>query len=119
MPRSRSLRRLSAQPWDAIYPGHGPPIRGAAAVATVQEYISHREQREAQIVSHLRPQNAKSAAELVGLRYRDRVLSWELRQAATETVYNHLLFLREKGMAEAVGSSHDHVSISARWVRAG
>lgn len=96
----QSLRRLhSEQTWRVIFPGHGPPV--AAAQHAIAEYISHREAREAQIASTLaqRDRSARgvTASELVAELYHDRVLSWELRQAATETVYNHLLFLREKG----------------------
>ena len=122
----QSLRRLhSEQTWRAIYPGHGPPI--AAAQHAIAEYISHREAREAQIVSHLAQRSHSAggitASELVADLYRDRVLSWELRQAATETVHNHLLFLKEKGQVHCnVGgagwSSGAAVGLGARWMRA-
>ena len=126
-----SLRRLHAtRPWTAIYPGHGPPILGAEAQRSIASYITHREEREAQIVSHLTSLASgggaggggmaggavasQTAAELVAALYRDRVLSFELRQAASETVYNHLLFLRDKGRVETVDGSGG--GLGSRWV---
>ena len=131
-----SLRRLhSTQQWAAIYPGHGPPIVGAEAQRSIAAYITHREERETQILNHLTelasgggsggdgpggavPVASQTASELVGALYRDRVLSFELRQAASETVYNHLIFLREKGCVETVDGSGG--GLGSRWtVRSG
>ena len=54
-----------------------------------------------------------TAASLVGTLYRDRYLTHELRQAATETIYNHLRHLAEKGRVRAAGSAF---GISTPWV---
>ena len=110
-----SLKRLhAARPaWSRIYPGHGPPI--ADGRRAVDEYIGHRQQREAQICEQLRgkpPAAAQSAGQLVGVLYRDRVLSPELRQAATETVHNHLVWLSAKGKVDCMDPLF---SIGARW----
>lgn len=118
-----SLRRLyAARPaWRRLYPGHGPPID--AAQHAIAEYIAHREAREAQIVQHLAPSGGAlgggvTASELVTVLYSDRHLSWELKQAATETVYNHLLFLSEKGQASPLHDAGAATHLGVRWVRA-
>jgi len=112
-----SLRRLSKTPWAAIYPGHGPPI--AAARQALLDYITHREQREAQIVEQLRPDGAGvTAAELVNVLYRDRPMPWVLKAAAAETVFNHLLFLREQGRADSLSTQGPTAVLGSRWVLA-
>jgi ribonuclease/clavin/mitogillin len=114
-----SLRRLhQSRQWAVVYPGHGPPIRGPLAQQAIADYIMHREQREDQIVRHLEATGGDGAApsELVSALYRDKVLTYELRQAAAETVYSHLVFLGEKGQVSTLdGSSRG--SLGARWVR--
>lgn len=114
-----SLRRLhQSRQWAVVYPGHGPPIRGPLAQQAIADYIMHREQREEQIVHHLEATGGDGAApsELVSALYRDKVLTYELRQAAAETVYSHLVFLGEKGQVSTLdGSSRG--SLGARWVR--
>ena len=57
---------------------------------------------------------SSSASELVSALYRDRPLTYELRQAAAETVYNHLVFLRAKGEVETLDGSRGH--LGSRWV---
>ena len=107
-----SLNRLQSTGFTTILPGHGPPI--ADGKRAVSEYIQHRMQRESQIAERLRSGREYSASQLVSEMYRDRILSHELRMAATETVYNHLRFLSEKGQARCV----EAVNMSARWVAA-
>jgi ribonuclease/clavin/mitogillin len=104
--------------WSTIYPGHGPPIAdGRRAVA---DYIGHRTQREQQILQQLArggAARAQSAGELVQILYRDRPLTPELRAAATENVYRHLVLLREKGtVCTDAGAS---ATLGARWTRCG
>lgn len=128
-----SLRQLRAarEPWRVIYPGHGPPIRAPRAQQAIDEYIAHREEREAQIVRHLQAlgrgagplpvllpvsataRSSSSASELVGALYRDRPLTFELRQAAAETVFSHLVFLRAKGEVETPDGPH--ANLGSRW----
>lgn len=112
-----SLARLRDDPhgWCTICPGHGPMVTDGRRA--VREYIEHRLQREAQILNELSlaqqsdclhgrgstcPHGGaadalQSARDLVESMYRDRSLSHELRMAATETVYSHLVWLRAKG----------------------
>ena len=115
----QSLRRLAERDWAAIFPGHGPPIRGRAARQAIVEYIGHREQRETQILHVLDRLGSGGASppELVHALYADKVLSFELRQAAAETVYNHLLFLHEKGQARPMLSASSSTGLASRWIR--
>ena len=122
-----SLARLRDDPqgWQRIYPGHGPMI--ADGRRTVREYIDHRQHREAQILRQMDAATpgvgALSPRDLVEVMYRDRPLSHELRAAATETVYNHLLWLRDKGhvvmhgKAGTDGGVVGRPDLGARWVR--
>ena len=115
-----SLRRLQAlvSPQTRILPGHGPPV----SASTIGDYIRHREEREAQVhasVAKAAPAGC-TAAELVGVLYRDRFLPWELRLAATETVHNHLVHLAERGHVmcmpvRAASSAHRQDSLDAVW----
>jgi ribonuclease/clavin/mitogillin len=98
-----SLRRLlclaSKASLQAIHPGHGPSVHTPEQVQRIlAEYIQHREQREAQALDALRASGrGKCAAELVSTLYADRRLSTSVRQAATETIFNHLVHLSEMG----------------------
>jgi len=38
----------------ALYPGHGPVLEGDAARGTIQMYISHRKEREQQLIEVLK-----------------------------------------------------------------
>ena len=47
VPYMKSLRRLLALSPSLLYPGHGPVVEDAVAV--IQQYIVHRDRREAQV----------------------------------------------------------------------
>jgi len=87
-----SLRRLRALDLDVICPGHGPPVWDPAA--KLDEYISHRLDRERRLVAALES----------GLRTEDELLdaAWPevppgLRPAAALTLAAHLEKLRAEG----------------------
>jgi glyoxylase-like metal-dependent hydrolase (beta-lactamase superfamily II) len=87
-----SLHRLRALDLEVLYPGHGPEVRDPAA--KLDEYISHRLDRERRLVEALES----------GLRARDELLdaAWSdvpehLRPAAALTLAAHLEKLSEEG----------------------
>jgi glyoxylase-like metal-dependent hydrolase (beta-lactamase superfamily II) len=86
------LRRLRALPLALLCPGHGPPVTDPAA--KLDEYLSHRLERERRLVEALAR----------GLRGEDELLAdvWDdapetLRFAAGITLRAHLDKLREEG----------------------
>jgi glyoxylase-like metal-dependent hydrolase (beta-lactamase superfamily II) len=94
-----SLRRLRELELDVLCPGHGPYVRDPAG--KLDEYISHRLEREARLVDALE----------AGLRTRDELLdsAWsdaptELRGFAALSLASHLEKLAEEGrLPEGVG----------------
>jgi glyoxylase-like metal-dependent hydrolase (beta-lactamase superfamily II) len=87
-----SLRRLRNLDVDVLCPGHGPYVREPAA--KLDEYISHRLERERRLVEALD----------AGLRDRDELLdfAWadapaELREFAALSLASHLEKLAEEG----------------------
>jgi glyoxylase-like metal-dependent hydrolase (beta-lactamase superfamily II) len=94
-----SLRRLLAEPPGRIYPAHGPCI--ADGPAKIREYLSHREDRERQILVALEAGPA-SVPEIVARVYTDVPLV--LHKAAELSVSSHLLKLRDEGRAQPRGA---------------
>ena len=91
-----SLRRLRALPLDVLCPGHGPYVWDPAA--KLDEYLSHRLERERRLVEALS----------AGLRTRDELLdaAWsdapaELRDFAALSLASHLEKLAEEGRLPA------------------
>lgn len=84
-----------------IYPGHGPVIKGTA-LAKVQQYISHRGQRESQVLSALSSSDGDgpwtTSWDLVNGVYKGFPLI--LRIAAHNGVSQHLQKLRVEGRVE-------------------
>jgi glyoxylase-like metal-dependent hydrolase (beta-lactamase superfamily II) len=92
-----SLRRLRELDLELLCPGHGPYVRDP--VAKLDEYLSHRLDRERRLVAALES----------GLSSRDELLDevWsdapaQLRPAAALTLEAHLEKLREDGQPEAL-----------------
>lgn len=75
-----------------VYPGHGPVIDEPAVL--IDQYIEHRQAREAQVLSALE-RGAADPDEIVRLVYPD--LNPALVGAARETVLAHLQKLDEEG----------------------
>lgn len=90
-----SLRRLRALDVAVIFPGHGPPVDRPHAL--LDEYLSHRLQREAQITDALRA-GVAAVPDVVTRIYPD--LHPGLRWAAGLTVRAHLDKLKADGIVD-------------------
>ncbi|KAG2229723.1 hypothetical protein BDF21DRAFT_496396 [Thamnidium elegans] len=78
-----------------LYPGHGPFIENG--MATIQQYIDHRMEREAQVIDLLVNGEKKSwsALEIVQILYKDYPESLHL--PAARSIVLHLLKLKKDG----------------------
>jgi glyoxylase-like metal-dependent hydrolase (beta-lactamase superfamily II) len=81
-----------------IYPGHGPILTDAEAV--LRTYISHREEREAQVIEGLEAGD-RTVEELVARIYVD--YPEDVRPLAARTVFAHLRKLEHDGRATKSG----------------
>ena len=110
-PYLRSLERLQGHQWNRLYPGHGHEIDTPAEV--IAEYIDHRLDREAEIVSAL-TDGASTVGGIVEVVYRD--IDTALHSLAAYTVVAHLRKLAEEGRVEfgddILLAFEDH---GARW----
>lgn len=90
----RSLERIRDLPnLRVICPGHGPLIHNP--VETIDGYIAHRNQREAQIVEALASGEALTSWEIMERLYGD--IDPRLRRAADGNVRSHLTKLEREG----------------------
>lgn len=84
---------------DRIYPGHGPVILHGA-IDKVNEYISHRSERESQIIASLKAVDDSpdwlSSFELVDLIYGKK--SFIIKLSALMNIAHHLDKLRREGL---------------------
>jgi glyoxylase-like metal-dependent hydrolase (beta-lactamase superfamily II) len=87
-----SLRRLRALDLEVLCPGHGPYVWDPAA--KLDEYISHRLEREAKLVEAL-ASGARTEDELLDAAWSD--VPGHLRGAAALTLAAHLEKLAEEG----------------------
>lgn len=90
-PYMASLRRLQAETFDRLYPGHGPEIEDPAAV--IDWYIAHRLQREEEILAAVRGGMA-TVSDVVELVYRE--VDSSLYPLAERSVRAHLRKLAEE-----------------------
>jgi len=90
----QSLARLRGLPnLKVICPGHGPLVLEPAKV--LDEYIAHRNQREAQIVAVLSEGDAITSWQIMERLYPD--IDSRLRRAADGNVRSHLTKLAKEG----------------------
>jgi endoribonuclease LACTB2 len=89
-----SLRRVRDLNPRRLLPGHGPIIEDPASL--IDEYITHREQREQQILKAILD-GARTVPEIVRRVYP--ALPASLSDAAAESVRAHLVKLRDEGRA--------------------
>ncbi len=87
-----SLRRLLALDVEKIYPAHGPVIKDAKR--KIQEYISHRELRERQVLEAIKDGPLEVTA-IVKKIYTD--VPEFLHPAAAQSMRSHLKKLRNEG----------------------
>jgi glyoxylase-like metal-dependent hydrolase (beta-lactamase superfamily II) len=87
-----SLERLRARGFDVLAPGHGPPV--LAVGAKLDEYLSHRLEREQRLLDAL-GRGRRSVAELLDDAWSDAPPA--LRAAATATLAAHLDKLADEG----------------------
>lgn len=84
-----------------LYPGHGPHIQGPEAKNKIQEYISHRQQREDEIVKVMTDMGSESGitpADIVKVIYAKYPKS--LWPAAEHGIVLHLNKLKDEGKAK-------------------
>ena len=93
-----SLRRLLALDLRQILPAHGPAIEQPHAL--LEQYIAHREQREAQVLAGL-ADGPVAVAALVATIYAD--VDAQLHPIAARSVLAHLLKLERESRVERVG----------------
>jgi glyoxylase-like metal-dependent hydrolase (beta-lactamase superfamily II) len=91
----RSLRKMRDLEPRTIHPGHGPMVfRG---VAKLEEYLAHREEREAQIVAALKvsPRTIDELVEAIYVGYPE-----DVRPLAARSVLAHLTKLAAEGRVD-------------------
>ena len=91
----KSLELLSRYQHDTICPAHGPVVPPPRGARLVRQYISHRNEREEQILAAL-SKGITSVTDMVRDIY-PRTLKRGLRQAAERNVQTHLRKLKREG----------------------
>ncbi len=86
-----SLHRVEKMRLKMIAPGHGHAITDPRA--KIDEYLSHRVERERQLLSALTEAGTATVDQLVEIVYADTIIE-QLRPVAARTVYAHLLKLK-------------------------
>jgi glyoxylase-like metal-dependent hydrolase (beta-lactamase superfamily II) len=87
-----ALRELRARELDVLLPGHGPPVHDPAA--KLDEYISHRLDRERRLIAALEA-GGRTVDELLDAAWDDAPAA--LRPAAAVTLAAHLDKLADEG----------------------
>jgi glyoxylase-like metal-dependent hydrolase (beta-lactamase superfamily II) len=107
-----SLAKVRALRLRSIAPGHGVVITDPKA--KIDEYVSHRLDRERQVEATLTAAGPTTIAALVAVTYPDLVD--ELVPQAAHTVHAHLRKLQAEGRADGDGLDGDWVAIGQRGI---
>jgi glyoxylase-like metal-dependent hydrolase (beta-lactamase superfamily II) len=102
-----SLQRLTERTWNRFLPGHGDPVD--APDQRLQDLISHRQTREAQILSAL-AEGPSGIPALTARVYRD--IPRHLLPAAERNVLAHLIDLASRNLASAQPALHPDATFS-------
>jgi hypothetical protein len=104
----QSLRQLRDKNAARLYPAHGPTYESPAACRAIfEEYLSHRQQREDQIVDVLRSNGDQTARQVVESVYAG--MSEGTWQLAIRPVASHLRKLEQEGRAVKTGQIGEEV----------
>nr|WP_321361121.1 MBL fold metallo-hydrolase [uncultured Hyphomonas sp.] len=91
----RSLEKIRAMKFDALYPTHGDPVKGQDFVENfITEYAEHRRARERAILHHL-SLGEHSIPDMVKEMYKD--VDQRLHPAAAMSVLGHMIELVKTG----------------------
>ncbi|WP_375209579.1 MBL fold metallo-hydrolase [Hyphomonas jannaschiana] len=91
----RSLEKIRAMNFDALYPTHGDPVKGRDFVEHfITEYAEHRRERERAILHHL-SEGENLIPEMVKEMYKD--VDKRLHPAAAMSVLGHMIELVKIG----------------------
>lgn len=96
----RSLHRMQELNPRILYPGHGPIVLDART--KLDEYASHREDRERQVLGLL-GEGPRTIPDLVATIYADHPV--EVHALAARSVLAHLVKLESEGRAERKGKA--------------
>jgi len=97
-----SLKKQLALNPITIYPGHGPVVTNAKA--KLQEYISHRQQREDEIINVFSTEENRELSPMDVVKVIYAKYPQSLWPAAERGVILHLEKLRDEGKAKETGS---------------